>query len=46
MVYEDEAYDWISPTDASSGTYTVEEGKLVLDNGMRYTQDGNCLVLW
>lgn len=40
VVYEDEAYDWISPTDASSGTYTVEEGKLVLDNGMRYTPDG------
>lgn len=40
VVYEDEAYDWISPTDASSGTYTVEEGKLVLDNSMRYTPDG------
>lgn len=36
MVYEDEAYDWISPTDTSSGTYTVEDGELVLDNSMRY----------
>ena len=40
VVHEDEAYDWISPTDTSSGTYTVEEGELVLDNGMRYTPDG------
>ena len=40
VVHEDEAYDWISPTDTSSGTYTVEDGELVLDNSMRYTQDG------
>ena len=40
VVYENEAYDWISTTDSYSGTYAVEEGELVLDNGMRYTPDG------
>lgn len=40
VVHEDEAYDWISTTDSYSGTYAVEEGELVLDNGMRYTPDG------
>ena len=39
-IREDGTYEWVDGDNASSGSYTMEEDELVLDNGLRFVVDG------
>lgn len=39
-IREDGTYEWVDGDNASSGSYTMEEDELVLDNGLRFALDG------
>lgn len=39
VIYEDGTYKWIGTVTTFNGTYELEDGELVMDNGMRYTLD-------
>lgn len=40
VVYEDGTFKWIGTVITFNGTYELEDGELVMDNGMRFTLDG------
>lgn len=39
-IRDDGTYEWVDGDNASSGSYTMEEDELVLDNGLRFAPDG------
>lgn len=39
-IREDGTYEWVDGDNVSSGSYTMEEDELVLDNGLRFALDG------
>ena len=39
-IREDGTYEWVDGDNVGSGSYTMEEDELVLDNGLRFVVDG------